>query len=105
MSDLVPAEDIERVVGARRHEVQHLARAVSSEQTVYLLHSAHCVGTGNDLRKCIYSLALDEGIDPSDWGSDYEDRPVVATVYKGRLFPVIPRWLVSIEKTGETNDE
>jgi hypothetical protein len=51
MSDLVPAEDIERIVGAPRHYQAHYGCAVSSEQTVYILHSKRCLGSGIDLRE------------------------------------------------------
>ncbi|AMS02809.1 hypothetical protein SEA_YEEZY_64 [Gordonia phage Yeezy] len=39
MTDLVPSADIERIVGVPRDATKHLARAVSSTQTVYVLHS------------------------------------------------------------------
>lgn len=32
MSDLVPAEDIEQIVGRARHATMHVGRAVSSKQ-------------------------------------------------------------------------
>lgn len=92
MSNLVPTEEIERLVGAKRHSHQHLGRAVSSEQTVYVLHSWKCRESGIDLRECEWSLALDRGIDPDDW-KGYEDRPVVLAFRKARLFPVTPKWL------------
>lgn len=92
MSDLVPADQIERAVGARRHSHQHLGRAVSAEQRVYVLHSWECKESGIDLRECEWSLALDRGIEPTDWDG-YEDQPVVLAFYKKRLFPVTPRWL------------
>ena len=38
MSDLVNPADIERIVGVQRHPKRHYARAVSAEQTVYILH-------------------------------------------------------------------
>ncbi|GAA4117473.1 hypothetical protein GCM10022215_18190 [Nocardioides fonticola] len=92
MSELVPADQIERIVGARRHPHQHLARAVTAERTVYLLHSERCRDTTPDLRTCPYSVALDAGIDPDDW-RDHEDGPVVVAIIRDRLFPVIPQWL------------
>ena len=33
MTDLVPADQIEQIVGARRHPLAHLGRAVSAELT------------------------------------------------------------------------
>jgi len=76
MSDIVPAEDIERIVGAPRHAFDHLACAVSFEQTVYILHSSRCLDAtrrlGRDLRDCPFSLALDNGIEGSayEWAED-----------------------------------
>jgi hypothetical protein len=70
VSDIVPAEDIERIVGVERHPTEHWGRAVSAEQRVYILHSQECLDSGRDLRECPYSLALDNGIDPFDWTED-----------------------------------
>jgi hypothetical protein len=92
MTALVPGESIEQIVGASRHSHQHLGRAVSAEQTVYILHSQRCKDSGIDLRECQWSRVLDNGIDPADW-SGFEDRPVALAVIKGRLFPVVPKWL------------
>lgn len=92
MSELVPADKIEQIVGARRHPHQHLGRAVSAEQTVYVLHSQQCKDSGIDLRDCEWSLALDRGIDLDDW-KDHEDRPVELATCDRRLFPTTPAWL------------
>lgn len=92
MSDLVASDQIEAIVGAPRHNTQHLARAVSDEQTVYILHSQRCLDSGIDLRECAWSLALDKGIDLADW-RDHQDGPVVVAIVHGRLFPVVPEWL------------
>ena len=64
MSKLVPASKIEGIVGARRHPTNHQGRAVSAEQTVYVLHSKECLDSGIDLRRCPFSVAMDtdEGI-------------------------------------------
>lgn len=77
MSALVPAGDIERIVGVDRHDTLHYARAVSDEQTVYILHSRKCVDSGIDLRKCRFSLALDNGIRLAEW---VEDEPCVVEI-------------------------
>jgi hypothetical protein len=77
MTDIVPAQDIERIVGVPRHATEHWGRAVSDEQRVYILHSRECLESGIDLRDCSFSLALDDGIDPFDW---YEDVPVALTL-------------------------
>jgi hypothetical protein len=88
MSDLVPAGEIEDIVGAKRHPTAHYARAVSAQQTVYILHSIECYFTGRDLRECPFSLAMDEGIDLDCWD---EDVPVwVAINAAGRLVPSEP---------------
>lgn len=92
MSELVNPELIEQIVGARRHAHQHLGRAISGEQTVYILHSQQCKDSGVDLRECEWSLALDRGIDLRDW-KGHEDRAVVLAIIHDRLFPVTPKWL------------
>jgi hypothetical protein len=92
MTNLVPADQIEQIVGARRHAHQHLGRAVSAEETVYVLHSEKCRDSGIDLRECEWSLALDRGIDLAEWAG-YEDRAVVLAFRRQRLFPVTPNWL------------
>lgn len=91
MSELVPADQIEQIVGARRHRKAHLGRAVSGEQTVYILHSHLCRDSGIDLRQCRFSRALDRGIsvgaDATAW-SGHEDRLVLLGVWHDRLIPV-----------------
>lgn len=86
MSEIVPSDEIEKVVGVQRHPTRHYARAVSDEQIVYILHSQECRDMYDDLRDCPWSLALDRGIDEHDW-SDCEDRPVLVRVRDGRLIP------------------
>lgn len=92
MADPVPAAEIEQIVGARRHAHQHLGRAVSAEQTVYILHSEKCLDSGIDLRECPYSKALDNGID-MDWWHQHQDRAVVLAPFHDRLIPTFPKWL------------
>ena len=89
MSDLVDRSSIEEIVGAQRDQTEHLGRAVSTEQTVYILHSQQCLDSGIDLRECRYSAALDRGINLKVW-EDLQDRPVVLGVGQGRL---VPSWL------------
>lgn len=84
MTEKVPADKIEGIVGRRRHPVNHYARAVSAEQTVYILHSRECLLTTPDLRDCPHSLALDRGIDLGYW---VEDVPLRVIVSGGRLLP------------------
>lgn len=87
MSDLVDENKIIEIVGSPRHESTHLGRAVSVEQTVYVLHSNECKASGIDLRDCEYSLALDNGIDVDLWAGS-EDRAVELAIAGDRLIPV-----------------
>jgi hypothetical protein len=83
MSEIVPASRIESIVGAERHPYEHLGRAVSAEQTVYILHSQECFDSGIDLRDCPFSVALDEyGV----WNGR-EDEPVVLRIVDDALEP------------------
>ena len=85
MSDLVPADQIEGIVGASRHATDHIGRAVSAEQTVYILHSCTCLDSGIDLRDCPYSVALDRGIRPAEWVEDSPRRlEIIASRLVGR---------------------
>ena len=84
MTEKVPADQIERIVGRRRSVTDHYARAVSAEQTVYILHPHECLARFADLRDCPWSLALDRGIDISEW---VEDAPLTVRVRDGRLVP------------------
>lgn len=60
MSDRVPADLIERVVGAWRHATRHIIRG-DDGGAAYLMHSRECVSTWDDLRDCPWSIALDRG--------------------------------------------
>lgn len=87
MTDLIPADKIEQIVGTHRRPSTHIARAISSEQRVYILHSETCRTSIADPRHCAYSRALDRGIHTADWFG-FEDRPVMVTISKtGRLAP------------------
>jgi hypothetical protein len=81
MSDLVPTDQIEEIVGAKRHTFKHIGRAVSSEERLYILHSELCLLYNEDLRECRFSRALDLGIDPEGW-REYMDRPVVLSTHE-----------------------
>lgn len=63
MTQKVPAEEIEEIVGRERHPVLHFGRAVSEEEQFYILHSYRCLYSHDDLRGCKFSLALDNGVD------------------------------------------
>lgn len=106
MSEIVPADRIEQIVGARRHEHQHLGRADSTAETVYVLHSQRCKDSGIDLRDCEFSQALDRGIDPFMW-ENRMDRPVVLAIFRERLFPVLPKLLSTylLRPTIDTDQE
>ena len=87
MTNLVSPSSIEETVGVKRHRQAHYGRAVTSEQTVYILHSQRCLESGIDLRECRFSLALDSGIELQSW-KGHEDRPVVLGVWRDRLMPL-----------------
>lgn len=83
MADLVPADRIEQIVGATRHQTEHIGRAVSAEEMVYILHSRECRDSTPDLRDCPFSRAMDQGV-----GRDLitqADRPLVLAIQHGRL--------------------
>lgn len=97
MTDIVPHDEIEAIVGVNRHPWQHWAKAVSAEQKVYILHSQGCLDDitssdptqQRDLRDCPYSLALDLGIDLDDWAEDVPLRVTVGKAYgEWILYPV-----------------
>jgi len=92
MTKLEDPSKIEEIVGAERHQTDHIGRAISAEQRVYILHSNDCaaeVADGLDLRDCWYSRALDRGIDMRVW-EGYQDMPVVLEISEdwGDLQPV-----------------
>ena len=91
MSELIPVDAIEAIVGAKRHPTRHLGRAVSDEATVYILHSGTCRADHDlgvrDLRQCPYARALDLGIDLGIW-EHWQDRPVVLGLGRPGLIPM-----------------
>ncbi|WBQ02996.1 hypothetical protein [Kribbella sp. CA-293567] len=93
MSDIVPDTVIANLVGIERHAIDHYGRAVSAEQTVYILHSQQCKDTTPDLRDCPYSRALDRGIaGPVPWPAwqHVQDRPTQLALSFGWLVPAGP---------------
>jgi hypothetical protein len=86
VTELVDPAEIETIVGVWRHPVDHVARARSAEQKVYILHSVACVSVTADLRECPFSVALDRGIDLEVW-KDLEDRPVTIEIRDDRVVP------------------
>lgn len=85
--ELVDPATIEEIVGVQRDVHNHWGRAVSKDQTVYILHSKSCVDSGKDLRYCYYSKALAEGIRIQDWSAAL-DRPVKIGLEGGLIVPV-----------------
>lgn len=91
MTDLVDASKIEQIVGTKRHPTKHYGRAVSVEETVYILHPETCRHYHDDLRDCRYSRALDGGISEEIWAG-YEDKPVELSAIGDRV--LVPRdWI------------
>jgi len=88
VSDLVPADQIEQIVGAKRHLTTHYARAVSAEEVVYILHSQECKNSGIDLRECSFSTALDRGIVDLPVWDGAQDQTVALAIRGGRLVPL-----------------
>ena len=71
MTDLVPRDQIETLVGAARHQTQHQGRVDTAEQRIYILHSHECLASIPDLRDCVYSLRLDFIVaEPDGWPKD-----------------------------------
>lgn len=92
MSRLEDADKIERIVGASRDATAHIARAVSAEQRVYILHSEACRAEHADLRDYSFSRALDRGIEDAEpwrYWRQVQDRPVRVQVWHGYLMPLI----------------
>lgn len=90
MSELVPRDQIEQLVGAHRQKAEHLVRFDSATRRVYIMHSVRCSESTEDLRTCVYSRALDDGFDIADWEA-FPDRPVAAIVWNGMLVPKAAR--------------
>lgn len=90
VSEIVPADQIEAIVGVKRHPTEHHGRAVSAEQTVYILHSQQCRDTTPDLRTCRFSVALDRGIEnayPWTGWRRVQDQAVRLEISRGWLMP------------------
>jgi hypothetical protein len=85
MVELVDPDQIEGIVGFRRHGSMHIARAVSATENVFILHSRDCLERGIDLRDCEYSKALEHGISLPDGWAQLQDQPVAVRVTNGRL--------------------
>lgn len=100
MADLVSPQQIETIVGAKREDARHLGRAVSSSETIYVLHSRQCRDRFEDLRDCPFSVALDAGTDLTQW-RHVIDRAVVLEIADGGLVPTRREaWVVQDNKFG-----
>lgn len=88
MANLVDPDEIEEIVGTKRHRRAHWGRAVRDDMVFYILHSQNCVEDNPDLRACPFSVALDQGIDLDTW-KDLMDRPVLLQIRGGRLRPAV----------------
>lgn len=87
----IPSDQAEGFVGAERLEFVHVGLASSSDERVYVLHSARCLRIRQELREelteCVFSTALENGIDLAAWRG-FEDTPVSLSILNGQLFPV-----------------
>ena len=88
MAHLVPPESIEKIVGVPRDQTKHIARAVSGEEQVYILHSQECVDSGIGLLNCEFTHALDDTdfSTHEQWKGKF-DNPQWVEVYSGDLVP------------------
>lgn len=85
MTERVPADQIEEIVGAPRQLGHHLGRLIGPEGggNLFILHSARCRDALADLRECHYSLILDHyGVSPC-WWEGMRDRPVRLGIMPG----------------------
>ena len=80
MSTRVPADQIEAVVGVKRHQTAHVIRGDYATGMAYILHPHDCLARYADLRDCPWSLALDRG---DAWLPD--DKPHYVRVRNGQL--------------------
>ena len=107
MSRLESPAKIEGIVGAKRHATEHIGRAVSAEQRVYILHSRDCLDSGIDLRECEFSVALDRGIEhaiPWSGWRRVQDRPVRVQVFRGWLVPELSAVRAAFPEGGESRE-
>lgn len=79
MTDLVPSDEIEIIVGTDRDEFVHYGIADFESRRVFILHSWACLDRAIDLRDCEFSLALGEGINEDAW-KGFENKTVVLAI-------------------------
>lgn len=86
MIQIVPPDEIEAHVRARRHPTKHYGRAVSEEVTFYILHSATCLAEEPDLRQCPFSVALDAEVEADYWDWVQDTTIVLGLDNDGELY-------------------
>ncbi|TDO18154.1 hypothetical protein EV580_1337 [Mycobacterium sp. BK086] len=57
---------------------------VTADQKIYILHSRECFESGLDLRECLFSQALDNGVERDSW-ANHENIPVALGISDGQL--------------------
>ena len=97
MTDLVPADSIEQIVGVRRDPFLHIARAIPadlapssqdpSKGTIYLMHPTNCPMRllNRPLTECRFSHALD--VPFPEEHLPYDEPVVVLVGHRGQLIP------------------
>ena len=88
MSERVPSNQIEGIVGAKRHQSEHIIRGDDETGLTYILHPHDCLAQwGGDLSLCSLSIALDTfGV----WLPD--NRPHRVRLRRGRLIADMNDW-------------
>ena len=77
MTDIVPSEDIERLVGVKRRADAHCGRVLFDQGRFVILHSQGCLNATADLTECAYSVALDVAIACGDTFEQWPVDPVI----------------------------
>ena len=82
--ELVDPNKIESIVGVERLDAWHIARWVTADDKIYILHSRQCKDSDIDLRECEYATAA-----PSQDFDLFPDTPVVVVIdyYERKLTP------------------
>lgn len=85
MTERVPADRIEAIVGAARQLGRLIGRLIGPEGDgdLFILHSSRCRAVRGDLRECHYSLMLDRYGVPTAWWEGMRDRPVRLGIMPG----------------------
>lgn len=86
MTECVTWEQMQEVFGIPRLDHVHVAKAVSDEQVLYILHSQDCLDRTEDLRTCPYAEAQNQGVDEAAW-EPYLDKIVVVALMQNWTGP------------------